>query len=70
MSDWKERLEVEKLELDLKIDKLRTFLYGLDTNTMTITIKEYTLLNIQFEQMNAYSNTLFKRIENLEVRAD
>ena len=63
MSDFKSRLELEKVELDEKLSKLTSFL---DSNKSDeLDFKAKALLVIQKDIMNAYSNALDARLKLL-----
>lgn len=60
MSDFKDRLLVEKEELNGKIERLREFIAG--DKFETIDPGQQTLLPIQLDVMTAYSQILAARI--------
>lgn len=60
MSDFKDRLLVEKEELNGKIERLRGFIAG--GKFETIDPGQQTLLPIQLDVMTAYSQILAARI--------
>lgn len=64
MSDFKTRLQDEKLQLDEKIYKLEPFL---SSEAFTkIDINQQSLLNEQLPIMKAYSTVLAKRLSLLD----
>lgn len=63
MSDFKNRLEVEKSELDEKIEKLSAF--QTSENFLNIDPVQQTLLNIQLKAMHTYSQILLERLVRL-----
>jgi len=60
MSDFKSRLNDEKVELDSKIEKLDSFLES--DNVKNIDSVQVSLLNIQSQAMKTYSQILLERI--------
>lgn len=63
MSDFKSRLNDEKVELDSKIEKLDSFLKS--DNVKNIDSIQFSLLNVQSQVMKSYSQILLARIELL-----
>ena len=63
MSDFKSRLELEKVELDEKLSKLTSFLDSDKSDELDFKAK--ALLIIQKNIMNAYSNVLDARLKLL-----
>lgn len=63
MSDFKQRLEAEKAELDERLSKLKSFQES--DNFKTIDPVQMTLLNIQAKAMETYSQCLLERIVRL-----
>lgn len=63
MSDFKSRLELEKVELDEKLSKLTVFLDSEKSDELEFKAK--TLLIIQKSIMSAYSNVLDARLKLL-----
>lgn len=63
MSDFKTRLETEKIELDEKIEKLSAFQSS--ENFANIDSVQQTLLNIQLKAMQTYSQILLERLVRL-----
>lgn len=64
MSTFKERLIIEKTELNEKLEKLNTFI--LSEKFKEIDNVQMTLLNIQVKAMETYSQCLLERIVRLE----
>lgn len=60
MSDFKSRLNDEKVELDSKIEKLDSFLKS--DNVKNIDSVQFSLLNVQSQVMKTYSQILEERI--------
>jgi len=60
MENWKERVIIEKKELDLKIYNLELFLNS--DKAKNIDSKQLGLLNIQLYTMKTYSNCLNERL--------
>lgn len=60
MEDYQQRVADEKAELDVKLEKLRTFL----AKDMEIASDELTRLKRQEEVMTEYSKILGERIES------
>lgn len=60
----KERVELEKKELDEKIEKLEKFING--EGFLKINQKQKTLLKNQLQTMTVYSTILELRLQNLE----
>lgn len=60
MSTFKERLEVEKKELDEKLGKLKSFMET--DNFKTIDKVQQSLLRVQAHAMLTYSQILFERL--------
>lgn len=67
MSDFKDRLDAEKIELDERKHKLDTFL-GSEAASK-IDAVQVSLLNIQSQAMATYSQCLLERIAWLEKSA-
>jgi len=65
MNDYKERVVAEKSELDIKIEKLRSFLAS--EKVATLVADDILLLTEQLRTMNAYSKILRQRIDKFEV---
>lgn len=65
MSTFKERLEIEKQELDEKIGKLKSFMESDKFNE--VNQLQRSLLQIQAHSMLTYSQILFERIKWLEM---
>ena len=63
MSDFKSRLELEKVELDEKLSKLTVFLDSEKSDELEFKAK--SLLIIQKNIMSAYSNVLDARLKLL-----
>ena len=63
MSDFKTRLETEKVELEEKLDKLDAFLVSKKVNSVDDVQK--ALLQVQATAMNTYLQCLKERIERL-----
>ena len=63
MSDFKSRLELEKVELDEKLSKLTSFLDSEKSDELEFKAK--SLLIIQKNIMSAYSNILDARLKLL-----
>ena len=63
MSDFKTRLETEKVELEEKLDKLDAFLVSENVNKVADT--QQALLRVQAAAMNTYLQCLKERIERL-----
>lgn len=63
MSDFKTRLETEKVELEEKLDKLDAFLVSEKVNSVDDVQK--ALLQVQAAAMNTYLQCLKERIERL-----
>ena len=63
MSDFKTRLETEKVELEEKLDKLDAFLVS--EKVKDIDDVQETLLKVQATAMNTYLQCLKERIERL-----
>ena len=63
MSDFKTRLETEKVELEEKLDKLDAFLVSEKVNSVDDVQK--ALLQVQATAMNTYLQCLKERIERL-----
>jgi hypothetical protein len=63
MSDFKTRLETEKVELEEKLDKLDAFL--LSEKSKEIDDVQNALLHVQATAMNTYLQCLKERIERL-----
>ena len=63
MSDFKSRLELEKVELDEKLSKLTAFLDSEKSDELEFKAK--SLLIIQKNIMSAYSNVLDARLKLL-----
>ena len=63
MSDFKSRLELEKVELDEKLSKLTVFLDSEKSDELEFKAK--SLLIIQKNIMSAYSNILDARLKLL-----
>ena len=63
MSDFKSRLELEKVELDEKLSKLTVFLDSEKSDELEFKAK--ALLIIQKNIMSAYSNVLDARLKLL-----
>ena len=63
MSDFKTRLETEKVELEEKLDKLDAFLVSEKVNSVDDVQK--ALLQVQSTAMNTYLQCLKNRIERL-----
>lgn len=63
MSDFKTRLETEKVELEEKLDKLDAFLVSENVNKVADT--QQALLRVQATAMNTYLQCLKERIERL-----
>lgn len=68
MSTFKERLTVEKAELDDKLGKLKAFMESDKFNGIDTVQK--SLLQVQAHAMLTYSQILFERIMWLEMPAD
>jgi hypothetical protein len=64
MSTFKERLEIEKAELDEKIHKLESFIES--ENFSKIDSVQRTLLNVQIQAMRTYSQILLERLARLD----
>jgi hypothetical protein len=67
MNTFKERLAVEKQELDAKLDKLAEF--KVSDKFLQIDGVQMSLLDIQFKAMETYSQCLRERIMWLEKNA-
>ena len=63
MSDFKQRLEAEKIELDERLSKLKAFQES--ENFKAIDPVQMTLLNILAKAMETYSQCLLERIVRL-----
>ena len=63
MSDFKTRLETEKVELEEKLDKLNAFLVSEKVNSVDDV--QQALLQVQATAMNTYLQCLKERIERL-----
>jgi hypothetical protein len=63
MSDFKTRLETEKVELEQKLDKLDAFI--LSEKSKEIDDVQNALLHVQATAMNTYLQCLKERIERL-----
>jgi len=63
MSDFRQRLEIEKAELSEKLEKLRDFISS--EKFQEIDTVQMTLLNIQVKAMETYSQCLLERIVRL-----
>lgn len=63
MSDFKTRLEEEKLQLNEKIEKLEAFIQSEDFQK--IDPVQMTLLNCQVQAMKTYSQILLERLVRL-----
>jgi len=66
MSDFKLRLESEKVELDEKLSKLTSFLDSEKSDELEFNAK--ALLIIQKNIMSGYSNVLGMRLKLLETK--
>lgn len=64
MKGFKERLENEKVELDIKIDRLNKFIRK-NKSTFEVNDIQLTLLNIQVKTMETYSQCLLERMVRL-----
>lgn len=60
MNTFLERLKVEKIELDEKIEKLLAF--SNSEKFKEIDSKQQTLLNVQLKVMESYSQILLERL--------
>ena len=65
MEDFKKRLQAEKKDLSVRIEKLRDFI-GSEGFTKIDPV-QMTLLNIQVKAMETYSQCLLERIVRLDV---
>lgn len=65
MNDYKERLKNEKIELDLKIEKLQKFIENKDSLFTSLVAPEQADLLRQIDVMREYSSILQKRINRL-----
>ena len=65
MEDFKKRLQAEKKDLSVRIEKLRDFI-GSEGFTKIDPV-QMTLLNIQVKAMETYSQCLLERIVRLSV---
>lgn len=65
MTTYKERLKIEKEELDLKIKKLQQFI---EANTIftTLVIYEQSDMKNQLSAMREYSELLQRRLNRIE----
>ena len=63
MSDFKTRLEAEKVELEEKLDKLDAFLVS--EKVKDVNDVQKALLQVQATAMNTYLQCLKERIERL-----
>jgi hypothetical protein len=63
MSDFKTRLETEKVELEEKLDKLNSFLVS--EKVKGVDDVQKALLRVQATAMNTYLQCLKERIERL-----
>lgn len=65
MEDFKKRLQAEKKDLSVRMEKLRDFM-GSEGFTKIDPV-QMTLLNIQVKAMETYSQCLLERIVRLDV---
>jgi hypothetical protein len=64
MSDFKDRLVIEKNGLDERIEKLEAFIAG--ASYVKIEAIQQSLLNIQVQAMHTYSQCVLERIAWLD----
>lgn len=56
------KLEIEVSELDIKLDKLKTFIED-ESNSSKVSTVQWELMKLQFTSMSKYSNILHNRIK-------
>ena len=64
MSTFKERLELEYVELKVKGEKLNDFIYS--ENFSKIDPLQQSLLKVQIKAMETYLECLIERIDNIK----